>query len=324
MMKRQAVRAPARIMAMVLILGCTCLCACGGNKPKQTLVLPYFDEAFAELFPDYCRAITEEYSVVGKNEKLEGAPISTARAGLGKKLAALSAEGKYPKVIVTSPLLALAYSSGQDWAETAGTGQAFLVMPFCHPLTNGSLQTAQKARICSIGYDYETAYGAMGKKAGQIVKKAVHEGVPEANCTIVFQENFMRPEVALSAFREAYESVVGARRLNTQDFNADYSTVDIVGSLQSSLSQVDTKTTKVLVCAIDSPSAAVEAAQRKTAGLVVMADMSSWDVEKIDRDMFGFAVRGDATAMKRTTVMLVNSIIAGKQPASHTLVPLRY
>jgi len=393
MTNRQAVRTGTRatvralFLAVAAALACACLGSCGrGEDKKRGEVLAYFDQAFAEIFPEYCAEISEKYanrpadsnrpggpgggelsggqppgqptgpveSQAAQNHggKPDMAPLASIDQALGKKLAALGAAGRHPTIVVTSPLLAQAYVAGHthpravdsapgggqpapsgvqtDLANTdaattdgarAGTVIS-LIVPFSRDMSKEWPQ-ALSARTFSVGYDYDAAYRAMGSKAGQLVKKTAGTGLDAASCSIVFQENFMRRKEALDAFREAYEAAAGSDRLDIRYFGADYSTVDIIGSLQSSLLEIDRKKAKVIVCAIDDAALSIETARTKTAGLTVMADMSGWGSVELGGGLFDYTLRGDEGAMVAATAKLVDALLKGKTPPGHTLVPLR-
>lgn len=396
MTNRQAVRTGTRTTVQALFfvaaaaLVCVCLGSCGRTGGNSSAVLVYFDQAFVEIFPEYCAEISENYAIrpadsnrpggpgggglpggqppgqsagpaesrAGQNHggKPDVAPLSSIDQALEKKLAALGATGRHPTIVVTSPLLAQAYAAARTHPRASGaaptvdqsappsakigaantgditTGSApsgaaiSLIVPFSHDMRDLTEERPQtiSARSFSVGYDYETAYRAMGDKAGQIVKKAAGAGLPAAACSIVFQENFMRRKEALDAFAEAYEAAAGVDRLDIRYFGSDYSTVDIIGALQSSLLEIDRKRTKVIVCAIDDAALSAETARTKPAGLTVMADMSGWGNVKLEGGLFDYSLQGDDRAMAAATAKLVDALLGGKTPPSHTLVPLRH
>lgn len=365
MTNRQAVRTGTRATVQALFfvaaaaLACVCLGSCGRTGGKSSAVLVYFDQAFAEIFPEYCAEISENYAIrpadsnrpggpgggglpggqplgqstgptesqAGQNhgDKPDMAPLSSIDQALEKKLTALGAAGRHPTIVVTSPLLAQAYVAARTHPRASGAAIS-LIVPFSRDMRDMTEDRPQtlSARIFSVGYDYEAAYRAMGSKAGQIVKKAAGAGLPAAACSIVFQENFMRRKEALDAFTEAYEAAAGADRLDIRYFGSDYSTIDIIGSLQSSLLEIDRKRTKVIVCAIDDAALSAETARTKPAGLTVMADMSGWGNVKLEGDLFDYSLQGDDRAMTAATAKLVDALLGGKTPPSHTLVPLRH
>lgn len=357
MTKRQALSA----IGFVALL-CMGLASCSAKKATEppdpnSVVLPSFDDAFVELFPDYCKRVSEEYAAPPPMERPKGAETKGPK-GAGKnddlvtRLAILASQGVRPTIVIASPWV---FGRAKNLTEqlVANIIVPYTIVPYTgsgvEPLSDRAIEwdeavVARPPRIFTLGYDYATAYRTMGQKAGKLVQKAVRKGDVDAKCSIIFQENFLRGKEALDAFKAGFEEGAGGTNLSgsgepqtdlatvphldVHRFGPDLQTVDLVGTLQGALSDSTAKETKVVVCAIDDAALAIQAATGRLNGVAFMADTTTWEqsgkvANEINRARFSFVLKGNDEGMFKATEKLVNSILKGKPLQDHTLVPLK-
>lgn len=353
MTKRQALSA----IGFVALL-CMGLASCSAKKATEppdpnSVVLPSFDDAFVELFPDYCKRVSEEYAAPPPMERPKGTKTKSPKRAernddLVTRLALLASQDIRPTIVIASPwVVGRAKNLTEELVANIivpYTGSE--IQPFSDRATESDgVVDARPPRIFTLGYDYATAYRTMGQKAGQLVQKAIRKGDVDAKCSIVFQENFLRRKEALDAFKAGFEEGVGKTNLTGSGelhtgldtvphlevyrFGPDLQTVDLVGALQGALSDSTAKETRVVVCAIDDAALSIQAAISRLDGVAFMADTTTWEQSgkvsnEMNRARFDFVLKDNDEGMFKATQKLVDSILKGKPLQDHTLVPVKY
>lgn len=284
---RGALKKPSGRVAAAMALGAI-LVSCRPAKATPAVEC-VFDEAFAALFPSYVDEVAGAFAADGREAKANPVPVSAIGTTLDRLLSAQNETASRSAAIIASPLVAARYLE-----RDKGPAQPLLIVPFAGEMAKVSPE------ILPIEYDYPKAYAEMGRRAAMHVQEYIRKGFADASCSIVFQENFMRGADALASFISAYESAAGKGHLSVQATQPDAASVDMAGSVQSSVGQVLLPHTRVLVLAIDNPAIAEEAA-RNARGLVLIADGSGWGVSKSDEGLFHYFVSGNEKGLARET-----------------------
>ena len=314
-------------------------CSAGGAAPQRPGTAQLIDEAFAALFPAaWARlgalpeAAPQRLAPAPKGAaSLPAAPIPLQGIGsaVDRLLARLPREGAADdgkprataKAIIASPLAAERLIAA---ADKAGVGLPPLVVPFASGfgLSGGTVR--------EVGYGYEAAYAAMGRRAAAAVKKLpVKDGVRPV-CGIVFQENFMRGGDALDAFSEAFAQACGQSpavaafdaRTAVDPTGADRAA--IAGLLgEAGAAHTPAKpAVRVLVLAIDDAAIADEAAE-KAKGAEVLADASTWGERRPEARLYRAAIWGDDAGLARAAARLARRLASGRDASAPILVQLR-
>ncbi|HWR11455.1 MAG TPA: hypothetical protein VN445_06515 [Rectinemataceae bacterium] len=241
------------------------------------LILPKTAQILARL-PDGAGAKREKEEKAGQPAAAVPLPLTAIEETAKKLLGQWSVDGStMPKALIASPLMAsrlVSLSVGRHAptprlvvpfaagfrvgeAEAAAASERKAAAATSPPATTvknagpgggdfpvgadlparGDLRAAA-AKPCSIEYDYEAAFSAMGKKAARYLRKASKANGNSGSCGLVFQENFMRGKAALNSFIAAFEAEIGEGRLVVRVLERDRLAVDPSGATKEAITRL--------------------------------------------------------------------------------------
>lgn len=317
--------------------------AAQARAAREPVVARLIDESFALLFPEAASQFSRLPDASGGSGS---APIPlAAMAATMEKVSGewangnavgasgVSAAAAMPGAVILSPLVAAYLRQRLDSEGTPPPPFPPLVLPFA----SGDF-SSDRSGMYSVAYDYETAYAAMGKKAGIYLKRSAGKSGAKALCGFVFQENFMRGHGAFEAFVAAFRAEAGEDRLLIQELAPDALSTDAVGATQDAVAMVmgggaskgsgaeaaESAKVAVVVLAIDNAFIADSAAAGAGKGKPFLVDASAWGAEPPEARHFSYRIDGDQGRLARASVQVARDLAAGRPAAKITKVPLRY
>jgi len=283
------------------------------------------DEAFAALFPKFSSSLAYLTGMAGariggsKGDKQAAETPPLSISDLNGAMTRITvgwekAGSLIPKALIASPLVAR-YLVG----KIPGGGELLpgLVVPFAEKDLIG------KEGLHSVEYDYEAAYAAMGRKAGEYVRNLMKKGQYDASGGMVFQPDFMRHEDALSSFTKAYEAEAGADRLSVRILDPGSLAIDPFGATKDAVAGMMESGKAVLVVAVDDASAAKDAVAGITAA-IVMVDMSTWDDSRSYGISYRYSIRAEEKSLANAAKDAATRLAGGQAVPEITKVPLRF
>lgn len=312
------------------------------RKPAVTRLI---DESLALLFPEAASQFSRLpdasggsgsapiplAAMSGTMDKVLGRWESeNAAAATSVPATGVPAAAPMPGAVILSPLAAA------DLLRRPGSGADSppSLPPLVVPFAAGDF-VSDRSGMYSVGYDYDSAYAAMGKKAGAYLNRSVGEKGAKTLCGFVFQENFMRGHGALEAFTAAFRAEVGEGRLLVRELSPDALRTDAVGATQEAVAMIlggeasnglgaEATEIAVVALAIDNAFIADSAAAGAGKGKRFLVDASAWGAEPPEPRRFSYRIDGDQERLARAALQVARDLAAGRPAAKITKIPLRY
>lgn len=254
----------------------------------------FLDEAFVALFPGLASRLVPGAEAFSG---LSLAELESARQKAGDKSRVAP--------IIASPLVAVG----------ANGTKPNIISPFL------PARLASVSGINAIVYDYDSAYGALGARAGKAVSGRSRENAGKILCAVVFQPNSLRDAEVLEAFKKGYALSADPGSLAVEILEPASASVDPAGAADAAIRKaVSLKPAAILLALDDSARAVLAASGMKK--IVRLGDLSSWQAGLQEPRVFEYWVKGNERAVADSALALKSALASGGRIPGLNNVPL--